>query len=298
MREERAAAAVAVLLALGLGALPFGARRRAPSPSPVLWFGGDVHYGDEEGPLFTGPLPPGPWVVNLEGPLDASPGGSSSERLRNHPRGLHRLREAGVVAVSIANNHAGDNGPAGALETARAARSVGLVPFGLEAGVGLLSVRGHTVSLASFDLRRGVPEELPSTVQAMPGTAVVALHDTAPARYLPSPTLREAARVALASGARVVVSHGTHSVAPVERRGGAVVAFGLGNLRFACGCSRDDEGMALGVRLGRPSRAWVLPVDAGLGAEPARLARDPEAFFALLRALGRPVPHRGGVGFF
>lgn len=61
--------------------------------------------------------------------------------------------------------------------------------------------------------------------------------------------------------------------------------------------ARDRRyGLVLRVTLpvGARPEVQVIPVDAGLGDRPARLAADPSATFALLEALGGAVLRSGG----
>jgi hypothetical protein len=264
-----------------------------------LWLGGDAHVGARlEGRLA--PLAEivggTAGVVNLEGPAGDGAEASSERRLVNAPGALAELRAAGVRAVGIANNHAGDLGPAGPAGTARAARAAGLAPVGPTGAV--LEVGGLRVVVTAHDLGGGVPAHLAAELAAARarGDALVAtFHVTGPPSYLPRPELRAAVDVALAAGARVVAAHGTHAVAAVERRGDAVIAWGLGNLVFACDCSREDEGLILRSipRRGRVA-AEVVPIDAGLGAAPARPSAQAPLVLELLESLGSSALDRRG----
>ncbi|HKE20322.1 MAG TPA: CapA family protein [Kofleriaceae bacterium] len=273
----------------------------AGDPAPAeLWLGGDVHVGARlEGRLA--PLAEivggAAGVVNLEGPVGAGAEASTERRLVNAPGALAELRAAGVRAVGIANNHAGDLGPAGRVGTERAARAAGLAPVGPTGAV--LEVGGVRVVVTAHDLGGGVPPHLAADLAAARarGDALVAtFHVTGPPSYLPRPELRAAVDVALAAGARVVSAHGTHAVAAVERRGDAVIAWGLGNLIFACDCSREDEGLILRVSIPRRGRvaAEVVPVDAGLGAAPARPSAQAPLVLELLESLGSSALDRRG----
>jgi poly-gamma-glutamate synthesis protein (capsule biosynthesis protein) len=118
---------------------------------------------------------------------------------------------------------------------------------------------------------------------------VVGLHVTAPPLLLPPPELEVAVELALAHGATVVVAHGSHAVARVERRGAAVIAWGLGNLAFACPCTTERDGLVLEVELdvdGRPGPAWAVPITAGLQGAPPSLSEQRQLMFDLLTSLG------------
>lgn len=284
------------MLAAGCGA--------PPEARPAeLWLGGDVHLGEGTPALFAaGPreLAGALGVVNLEGPVVSRPQPSSAERLVNAAPSLRALVRSGVGVATLANNHARDAGEPGVTATVRAVRAAGLTPVGGRAGFAVLALGDRRVAIASFDLAGGVSSDLAGRLRRARRSAddlVVTLHVVAPPLYLPTRTLRRAVALALASGARVVAAHGTHTVAPVERRAGAVVAWGLGNLVFRCACSREPDGLLLRVSLGRGRpRAAVLPLRAGLGGRPARLSPDVDADLALLRALGSAPLRRHGAG--
>jgi poly-gamma-glutamate synthesis protein (capsule biosynthesis protein) len=214
------------------------------------------------------------------------------------PAALARAHRAGLRVVGIANNHMRDLGVEAPRETARALAQRGLGSAnGGEPAVVVQSGRG--VAITAHDLSAGVPPRLAGELRSARRRAddlVATFHVTGPPSYLPRPELREAAEMALEAGAGVVVAHGSHALGPVERRGEAVVAWGLGNLSFACDCTRETDALLLKVTLGRgPVEARVIPIDAGLRGAPARLAADPELTFDLLAALGSSALDREGA---
>lgn len=269
--------------------------RVQPAPPVKLWFGGDVELGSGSGALD--PLRPlvterGAGVVNLEGPV------AEGGRIFNAPGALPQLRALGVRAVGIANNHALDVGPDGPSRTADAARATGLTPFGGPAGAAILVIGGKRIALTAHDLALGVPPHLADELAAARQQAdvlIATFHVTGAATYLPRPELREAAEVALAAGAQVVVAHGTHALGPLERRGNALIAWGLGNVAFACDCTDARDAFLLALTLDGPHlEAEILPIDAGLRGQPARPASDPAGLFDLLEAVGTPALERHG----
>jgi poly-gamma-glutamate synthesis protein (capsule biosynthesis protein) len=302
-RSSRAAAAVALLLA---GAC---ATTAAP-PSARLWIGGDVFLGTGgHGALASIPAIVGgaPGIVNLEGPVGDTGDGHSDRRdhdadgrgdagpppirLIHAPGALAELRAAGVVAAGIANNHARDAGPAGAAATARALAAVGVRAAGGPAGPASFTLGRLRVVVTAHDLEAGVPATLRAELIAARrrGDVLVAtFHVTGPPTYLPRPELLDAVAIALEAGAAVIAAHGTHELARVERRGRAVIAWGLGNLAFACACTDEQSGALLEVVLGPhgAGEAAIIPVDAGLAGAAARAAADPALTFELLEALG------------
>ena len=190
-----------------------------------------------------------------------------------------------MVAAGIVNNHAAD-GDAAATRSALAAARV--APLGTE----VVLLNGLAVVLSAHDLTGGVPAGLADALKAARARGavlVVTFHVTGPPSFLPKPELEEAVGLALDAGATVIAAHGTHAVARVERRGGAVIAWGLGNLVFACRCTEETDGLVLRVELdanGRVTRAEAIPIEAGLHGRDAALARDPALALKLLESLG------------
>ena len=282
-------------LGIGLG----GGCAAAPAPLRV-WLGGDVHLGAAgrlDGAWAAARGEAGPGFVNLEGPIGvggavaAAPGRT---RLSQHPGAPATLRAAGVRFVGTVNNHREDGGPEGRAGTAAALAAAGLVPVdGTAAADGL-----HLVAAWAGE---GEPARLQAAVAGRPSgaLAVVLLHVEGPPLYDPPAAARPWVDAALAGGARVVGVVGTHAVAPLEVRGGALVAWGLGDLAFDCDCSPGHEGLVVAAEAAAgpdgPLAVTVWGLRPGRGARPPALLGDPGALFALLAALGgAPVSSAGG----
>jgi poly-gamma-glutamate capsule biosynthesis protein CapA/YwtB (metallophosphatase superfamily) len=215
------------------------------------------------------------------------------------PQALGELRAAGVAVAGIANNHAQDAGPDGAVATTRALAAVGVQAAGDGAGPAVMLAGGLRVVVTAHDLEDGVPKALREDLLAARrrGDVLVAtFHVTGPPTYLPRPELQQAVAIALEAGASVIAAHGTHELARVERRGRAVIAWGLGNLAFACACTDETSGALLDVAVGKDGagEASIIPIEAGLEGAAARASSDPELAFELLEALGATRLERRG----
>jgi hypothetical protein len=281
-----------VLMTGVLVVLAGGCKRDPPGPVE-LWVGGDIHLGDRAAggldPLSSA-LSGASGIINLEGPIGDAPTPGEGVRLVNAPSSVAALYSAGVRVAGIANNHAADRGPQGPSETAAALRAGGVLPAGGPAGPAVLTIHGTRVVITAHDLGGGVPAGLSGELmdaRALGDVLLSTFHVTGPPSYLPRPELRAAVEIALAAGARVIAAHGTHALGPVERRGGAVIAWGLGNLLFACDCTDDVDGLILRVSIDRDEvRARIIPIDAGLRGGAARDGHNPGLILDLLDALG------------
>lgn len=212
---------------------------------------------------------------------------------------MAELRAAGIAIAGIANNHARDAGPQGGAATVRALRAVGIAAAGGPAGPATIALGNLRVVVTAHDLEAGVPTALRDELTAArrAGDVLVAtFHVTGPPIYLPRPELLDAVAIALEAGATVIAAHGTHELARVERRGRTVIAWGLGNLAFACACTDEPSGALLEVALGPEGagEASIIPIDAGLEGAAARASGDPELAFELLEALGATRLERRG----
>jgi poly-gamma-glutamate capsule biosynthesis protein CapA/YwtB (metallophosphatase superfamily) len=301
----RGAAAVGLAAAIVAGCQ---GGRAAPGASEI-WIGGDLQLGTD-GSDAAARLAPlrellsdAIGVVNLEGPVVdgvAGEGHGGGRLVVFNGRALvDGLRRAGVAVAGIANNHAEDDEAAGIARTVAVLREAGVVPAGGVAGAAVVVTGGRRIVVTAHDLADGVPEGLGgelAAARAQGDLLIATFHVTGPPSYLPPPALREAVEQALAAGARVVAAHGSHVVGAVERRGDAVIAWGLGNLLFRCDCTRESEGLLLRVSVGRDGslRAAAMPITAGLGGEAARLSDKPDEMFDLLGALRSTALRRDG----
>jgi poly-gamma-glutamate synthesis protein (capsule biosynthesis protein) len=294
-----------LLIATGLALLlaACGGERR-DAASVTLWLGGDVHLGPGQADILA-PLAgqlDGMGVINLEGPV--GPGPSSSERLANSAAALSVLARRGVVVAGVANNHALDLGARGVEQTRTALLAAGIEPAGDERvaivrrGGLRIAVTAHEAppSAASTQALRAI-EHTVARARKQADIVVATFHVTGPPSYLPRPELVAAVNTALAAGARLVAAHGTHALARVERRGNAVIAWGLGNLAFACDCTRERDGLIVRVELGAKGIEGItlIPIQAGLHGAPARLSDEPDLIFDLLESLGSSPLRRDGV---
>ncbi len=242
-------------------------------------------------------------IVNLEGPVTQN---SSSRKFRlwNAPASLAELSANNVRVAGIANNHATDFGPNGARQTASALREKGIVPAGGGAGPALLKINGISIAITAHDLTNGVPENMAAELTAARQKAdilIATFHVTGPVSYLPRPELKRAVDMAIAAGATLIVAHGTHAIGPLQRRGDAVIAWGLGNVAFACDCTNEEDAILLRVRVQKDKVAGVdvLPLHAGLNKQATQPSSDANGIFDLLEAIGtsRLTRHGGYASF-
>ena len=273
-----------------------------------IWLGGDVNLGDGgKGQLkdIAGMVQGAVGIVNLEGPVMANTATKDKEkdkeklRLWNSPKALPELHALNVQVAGIANNHARDAGEHAPVRTAELLRSDKIEPAGVFLPPTVFKVGNVSVVVSAYDLTKGVPPKLEQELAAAHKKGevqIVTFHVSGPASYLPRPELRRAVDLAIKAGADVIAAHGTHAIGPVERRGKTIIAWGLGNVAFACDCTDEKDAILLQLELQPkgPIKADVIPIQAGLDSQPAEPAKDPDGIFTLLESIGSPKLERHG----
>ena len=230
-------------------------------------------------------------IANLEVPLSARPDAGLQGRKKylgwcDPNRTVAALQQAGIDAVTLANNHALDCGSAGLAETLSRLQGAGIASFGAGPDadsaahpmIHRFSVGGIDHSLvvfAGFEHRRRYDRNyrwyagsghggIASISPEMIATQIDALRD-----LLPNPTFvafphwgtdyenitdsqRETASALVAAGVDLIIGHGAHITQPAQIIDGCPVLFNIGNFvwntpgRFN---KRDVQPLGLAVAL-------------------------------------------------
>jgi poly-gamma-glutamate synthesis protein (capsule biosynthesis protein) len=277
---------------------------------------GDLHLGtstplSQVAPLST-LLQGDVRFVNLEGPITKSgreagmaPDGRPTGPLRfNAPPAAARWLKGRVDVVSLANNHARDQGEPGVTETVSRLREQGIAAATASTDAEL-ERRGRRLRIIARELpERWSPEEeaaLEARVREAreAGPVLVSLHWGLAGALLPTGDQRRLAGRLIDAGATAVLGHGPHTPQGIERRGRGVIAYSLGNLAFACGCTDERDAYVLRFRIdgaGAAVDVEAVPLQAGL-REPPRLATDPgvaQLLVSLSEDLGSEARVQGG----
>ena len=212
-------------------------------------------------------------VVNLEGP--------ALKAFRWHPHGLtftfdpallRGLSEAGIDVVTIGNNHIGNAGPGGVIETIRHLDELGIAHVG--AGKDRATARapawfdiaGQRVALLGYDAVRPADN---ATAKRAGSAGLVSAHyraDVAAARdagahvvvvlphwgveYTAAPTSKQRAhaRALAVAGSTVILGSHSHWAGAMELIDGSPVLYSLGNLVFDLTRSEETvEGLIVEV---------------------------------------------------
>jgi len=226
-------------------------------------------------------------VVNLEGP--------AIRTFRWHPIGLtftfdpallSGLRNAGVDVVTIANNHIGNAGPAGVIETIRNLDELGIAHVGAGRNAttarapAWFTIAGQRIALFGYDAvrpadnataRRAGSAGLASdqyradlaAARDAPADVVVVLPHWG-VEYTSAPIAKQRAqtRALAAAGATVILGSHSHWAGPIELVDGRPVLYSLGNLIFDLTRSEETvEGVIVEITFvgARPAQIRLHP---------------------------------------
>lgn len=285
--------AALALVALALVALTLvGCRRAQPLRVAAA---GDVQLGATltaspftDGALLDGDLR----LVNLEGPLTAR-GAAGGDRFGRDRFAFDPARAAWlrgkVDVVSLANNHALDQGVAGRDDTVRALAGAG-VAAAFDGHDARVARRGRDVTIVARALAPDADLDGPEAAALVAAVAraarptIVSLHWGHTGSLLPSDEQKRLAHRLVDAGAVAVLGHGPHTPQGTEqyqsgthRYHRGVIAYSLGNFAFGCECTDVADAYVLGFTIdgdGNARDAVVTPIVAGLSRPPAR-AHDP-----------------------
>lgn len=286
------------------------ANRDAPECDPAiaaLLSSADLVVGNCESPIVERARTMGTWLGTHH---------AMSERFL-----ADALAAAGVardrLVLSLANNHVLDQGTGGFDETLAALSRLGIRTIGTVAGG---PVQQHaagplTIGFAAFTLWRNTgaapfEERISMHAAEWPRNEVSGLdllcavpHWDWEFRHFPRPATRALARRLAERGAGLIVGHHAHVVQPIERAGGSVIAYGLGDFLgtafarlpwparvgsiFIVEVSADAAtrgmiaayGLHLFARLAADGHERLVPVDTLDGAFKQRVAGRLEAIF-------------------
>jgi poly-gamma-glutamate synthesis protein (capsule biosynthesis protein) len=239
-------------------------RTRGLSPDDVRSY--DELVADLRAPLSQADLA----IVNLETPVGPRVRERSEDRdyptFAAPPAFLGAIAGLGVDVVTVANNHAYDQGVAGLATTLDHARRAGLVTTGTtdSPGYAVRTVRGARVAIVSLTqgvnhrVERDEPAsprvrffdearlgELVSHARAHADVVIVALHFTDTGDHMPTRGMRVWSERAAEAGADLVVGHGPHVPASLawhevgDRR--VPILHSLGNLLAAMQAEEHAE---------------------------------------------------------
>ncbi len=263
-----------------------------PANQVRLLFGGDVMpaRGVEAEAVRRGATPfrnlviPGAFdffMANLEGavgrPSDCLPA-PRDPCLAISDRGIGLLRDAPVRAYSLANNHAGDTGPAGRERTVAALSALGIVAVPSDEHPTFIRTGGLTIGLVALSIvppKDRAPDAVPSAgvarrirlARAFSDLTVAFLHWGAELRDWPQPSQEAQAGWLVRQGVDLIVGAHPHVTIPPDCIDGVPVFWSLGNLVFDQPDPETRKGMIADCRVsGGVLSCGELTTAAALGS--------------------------------
>ena len=270
--------------------------------------------------------------VNLESPLTygGDPQGWKDVVIKGNPALAPAMAKSGINVVTMANNHAGDMGDSGLLDSIRYCKKNGIAVVGAgkdlktaQAGTVLKTKDGTKVAFLGFtDV---LPVGYPAT-STSPGTSpgraninavkkaikaakkkadfvVVAWHWNLEYKRAPSYLESSEGKAAIDAGADLVIAHHPHLLDGVQAYHGGLICYSLGNLVFSGFSGETAETVLVRARISKSGLdAQLVPVVGG-GSGVPYLAKGSHADSILQRvkgfsaALGTTVKIADGKGY-
>ena len=161
------------------------------------------------------------------------------------PSYVNVLSDNFIEAVSLANNHVMDHGTEGYEETKNTLYNANIV-FSTSEDLGLFSVKGITIAMLSYlcidrydkpvggydNLYDKVAADISSTKKKYP-IVIVSFHWGNELDYKPNERQKKMGRLAVDSGADLVIGHHSHRINPIEQYNGVYICYSLGNFCFS-----------------------------------------------------------------
>ena len=189
-------------------------------------------------------------IVNFEGTLTDSTYIPSSKKNNDFlfsapPEYVNMLTENGVEAVSLENNHVLDHGEDAYIETQTHLSNAGVVWSG-NGQLGVIEVKGIEIAMLSYlciDRYEQLWDKVPADIQAAKAQyplVIVNFHWGNELMYYPTNNQIKMGRLAVDSGADLVLGHHSHRIQPIEQYKGVYICYSLGNFCFAGNSKPSD----------------------------------------------------------
>ena len=168
------------------------------------------------------------------------------------PASVSVLTDNGIEAVSLENNHVMDHGQEGYDETKQTLRDAGIV-YSTSEDLGIYEIEGIQVAMMSYlcidrynkpvggyaTLFDKVAADITSLKKLYP-IVIVSFHWGNEKDYAPTANQFKMGRLAVDSGADLVIGHHSHRMNPIEEYKGVYICYSLGNFCFAGNSKPSD----------------------------------------------------------
>lgn len=223
----------------------------------------------------------------IGGNLEGSVGSADDCKEKNpcftiNPDSIKLLKQAGFQAISVENNHAGDTGEKGRIETVNALIQNMIYPASLDNSPSFFRFKELTIGLVNLSMvaaRDGRKSEIPSIecsqkirlARSLSNLVIVSIHWGSEFLNWPSLEQRKQAQWLIAQGADIIIGHHPHVVQPLEMIDGKPVYFSLGNHLFDQRFPETKQGMIADIRI-----SGGMVYSRGISTEAPRGSSFPE----------------------
>ena len=186
--------------------------------------------------------------VNLECALtDHTTPAEKEYRFRGPPAYGQILKEGGVDAVSLANNHSLDYGTAGLQETRQVLSDLSIAAGGDKEAFLHTTDRGLKIGVyTAYHIGKAeVRQAIESLRQQGAQVIIAAFHMGTEGSYTPTAWQKEICRYAAECGAQIVYNSHPHVLQPMERWGESVILYSMGNFCFGGNRNPSDKDTAV-----------------------------------------------------
>ena len=189
-------------------------------------------------------------IVNFEGTLTDSTYVPSSKKENQFlfsapPSYVSMLSDNGVEAAALENNHIMDHGEDAYQDTKNALTDAGIV-YSNSTEVGVIEVKGVEIAMLSYlciDRYESLWDKVPADIQAAKEKYPIVIcnfHWGNEKDYSPTNNQIKMGRLAVDSGADLVLGHHSHRLNPIEQYKGVYICYSLGNFCFAGNSKPSD----------------------------------------------------------
>ena len=206
--------------------------------------------------------------VNLECALtDYNVPAEKEYRFRGLPAYGQILTEGSIEAVTLANNHSLDYGKTGLADTRQELSDLEIAAGGDKETFLYTTERGLVIGVyTAYHIgKTEVRNAMESLRQQGAQVLIAAFHMGTEGSYAPTAWQQEMCRYAADCGAHIVYNSHPHVLQPMERRGGSVILYSMGNFCFGGNRNPSDKDTAVvqvTVRVGDDGTVEVADVTA------------------------------------
>lgn len=186
-------------------------------------------------------------IVNLEGTFTKSVKVADKEyKFKGNPLYVNILKDGGIDAVNLANNHSFDYGRQGFDDTVYTLKKAGVGYFGygykyIKDIKGIkVGVLGYTGWSFPTDLKKQIKADI-SDMKKQVSLVVVCFHWGDEGKYYPNKTQIAIGHYAVDEGADLVLGTHPHVIEGIEKYNGKYIVYSLGNFVFGGNRNPSDK---------------------------------------------------------